>query len=304
MKTLILILIFSFTQVIAQDTSIVKYLPLKTGNIWIYTYSGSSGSGKMKMIVTGTIINNGHRYHTMELIGNPCGCSFNSYSPFLFQLSSAIRIDSVTGNVYANSPGACGWNPNENLIDSLKMSPIMMVNNSCYTTSCQDTNDLNIFGGVYKTKYVGLPIMTYYKFRRYTKNLGLTNSLMGCYAGTTCGYTLQGCVINGTLYGDTSFPVGINVISTEIPDKFNLGQNYPNPFNPTTKFEFQIAEYGLLKLTIYNALGKEVTILVNQQLQPGTYETDWDASAYPSGVYYYRIESGNFTETKKMVLIK
>jgi hypothetical protein len=137
---------------------------------------------------------------------------------------------------------------------------------------------------------------------------------MGCYAGTQCNYSLQGCIIDGVLHGDTSFPVGINVLSTDIPETFSLSQNYPNPFNPVTKIKFQIpllrgveAVGGrgvLTQLTIYDALGKEIAILVNQQLQPGIYESDWDASAYPSGVYYYKLESDSYTETKKMVLIK
>lgn len=311
MKTIILILIFNLSLIFAQDTSIVKYLPLKTGNVWIYNYSGSSGSGKMKMTVSGTVVNNGHIYYSLVLSGNACGCSFNSYSPFLTQLNSAIRMDSVTGNIFFNSTGGCSWNPNEVLFDSLKMSPGNIVNTSCYSTSCQDTNNINIFGGNYKSKNVGLPIMTYYKFRRYAKNLGLTNSIMGCYAGTTCAYNLQGCIIDGVLYGDTSFPVGINVLSTEIPENFSLSQNYPNPFNPTTHFGFRIAKFGLVRLTVFDALGREVSMLVNQQLQPGTYEADWDASEYPSGVYYYKLEVSpstgigkGFSETKKMVLIK
>ena len=84
--------------------------------------------------------------------------------------------------------------------------------------------------------------------------------------------------------------VGIKNISNEIPQSFSLSQNYPNPFNPVTHFGFRIAEFGLVKLTVYDALGKEVQVLVNEQLQPGSYEADWDASAYPSGVYYYKLE--------------
>jgi len=60
----------------------------------------------------------------------------------------------------------------------------------------------------------------------------------------------------------------------------------------------------LVRLTVFDVIGREIEVLVNQQLQPGTYEVSWDASAYPSGVYYYRLEAGLFSETKKMVLIK
>ncbi len=304
MKTFILMLFFNFTLLFAQDTGIVKYLPLKTGNIWIYNYIGSSSSGSVKLTITGTVINNSHIFYNLSQTGTPCACSFNSYSPFLTQLNSGIRIDSSTGNILWNRPGTCTWNLNESFLDSLKMNPVNLVNTSCYTTSCQDTNNQNIFGTSLKTKLVGLPVPTYYMFRRYAKGIGLVYSVMGCYAGTTCVYTLRGCVIDGIVYGDTSYLTGVNQISTEIPDKFELQQNYPNPFNPTTHFGFRIAEFGLVRLTVFDVLGKEVQLLVNEELQPGSYETEWDASAYPSGVYFYKLESGSFTETKKMVLIK
>jgi methionine-rich copper-binding protein CopC len=102
--------------------------------------------------------------------------------------------------------------------------------------------------------------------------------------------------------------VGVTQISTEIPDKFELYQNYPNPFNPVTKIKFSIPSVGNGRdrsvMKIYNALGREVEVLVNQSLLPGTYEVDWDASSYPSGVYFCEFVSGNFTQTRKMVLLK
>ena len=96
----------------------------------------------------------------------------------------------------------------------------------------------------------------------------------------------------------------VNNITENTPRSYNLSQNYPNPFNPVTNFGFRIAEFGLVKLTIYDAIGKEIAIIVNEELQPGSYNVDWDASNYPSGVYFYKLESGDFVESKKMVLIK
>lgn len=92
----------------------------------------------------------------------------------------------------------------------------------------------------------------------------------------------------------------INLISKD----FKLADNYPNPFNPVTKIEFAIPEVSFTKLSIYNTLGEEMDVLVNSQLQAGQYSYQWDASRYNSGVYFYRLESGNFTETKRMILIK
>jgi hypothetical protein len=100
--------------------------------------------------------------------------------------------------------------------------------------------------------------------------------------------------------------LGLNNISNELPAQYSLSQNYPNPFNPVTKIKFDISGSSEKQtlLSVYDVLGREVTVLVNQQLQPGTYEADWDASAYPSGVYFYKLEIGSFTDTKKMVLMK
>lgn len=102
--------------------------------------------------------------------------------------------------------------------------------------------------------------------------------------------------------------VGINPISSEIPETYSLQQNYPNPFNPSTKIKFSIPAAGngprTVRVIIYDILGREVTSLVNEQLKPGRYEVEWNAANYPSGVYYYRIVTEQFFETKKMVLIK
>lgn len=98
--------------------------------------------------------------------------------------------------------------------------------------------------------------------------------------------------------------IGVQKISTEIPNSFSLSQNYPNPFNPETIINFQLPMSNYVKLNIYDALGREVATLVNEKLSPGTYEVDWNASDYPSGVYFYSISTSLFKETKRMVLIK
>ena len=110
---------------------------------------------------------------------------------------------------------------------------------------------------------------------------------------------------NGTMLKTTNGgSIGIHNISSEIPDRFSLSQNYPNPFNPTTRISFKVASYKVIKLQVFDILGKEVATLVNEKLQPGTYEATFDASAFTSGVYFYRLNAGDFSETKKMLMIK
>jgi hypothetical protein len=98
--------------------------------------------------------------------------------------------------------------------------------------------------------------------------------------------------------------VGVISQNQNVANKIYLYQNYPNPFNPNTNIKFQIKETRFVTLKIYNILGKEVATLVNEKQTPGTYEINWNALEYPSGVYFYKLTSGDYTETKRMVLIK
>lgn len=98
--------------------------------------------------------------------------------------------------------------------------------------------------------------------------------------------------------------VGINTISNEVPSKFSLSQNFPNPFNPVTNVKFAIAKAGFVTLKVYDLSGKEVSSLVNESLATGTYEYSFNASNLSSGIYFYTLRTNDFSETKKMMLIK
>ncbi len=92
--------------------------------------------------------------------------------------------------------------------------------------------------------------------------------------------------------------------NTNIPKTFALEQNYPNPFNPVTSIKYQLPSPENVSIKIFDILGKEVATLVNETKEPGYYEVNYDASNLASGLYFYRIEAGSFTQTKKMMLIK
>lgn len=98
--------------------------------------------------------------------------------------------------------------------------------------------------------------------------------------------------------------IGIQQINNMVPVKNQLKQNYPNPFNPVTVIEFDVQKVQNIRLSVYDMLGKEVAVLVNEQLKPGTYKTDWNASGYATGVYFYKLITDGYTETKQMILIK
>ena len=89
-----------------------------------------------------------------------------------------------------------------------------------------------------------------------------------------------------------------------IPTEYSLGQNYPNPFNPTTRVSFVISQLSFVSLKVFNVLGKEVATLMNETKQPGEYSVQWDAGDLPSGVYYYTLRAGSYSNTRKLVLIR
>jgi Secretion system C-terminal sorting domain len=101
-----------------------------------------------------------------------------------------------------------------------------------------------------------------------------------------------------------SLVTGINSGTNEIPSAFKLNQNFPNPFNPSTNIKFELPKNSIVKLTVFDILGKELTTLVNERLNAGAYSVDWDGTKYPSGVYFCRIETEGFTDTKRMLMIK
>ena len=132
----------------------------------------------------------------------------------------------------------------------------------------------------------------------WTKEFGLINGLY-----EQAEDILIGCVIDGVLYGDTTV-VGVENNNQMIPNEFVLYQNYPNPFNPSTVISWQLAAGSYVTLKVYDVLGREVITLVNRYYVTGKYKVNFNANGLPSGVYFYRLISGSFTASKKLILMK
>jgi hypothetical protein len=129
------------------------------------------------------------------------------------------------------------------------------------------------------------------------QNLG--NSRISCYNKDTLAVSKLNSVYrsyNGGTY--------IKINSDIIPSSFSLFQNYPNPFNPSTKIKFDVKKLSNVRIVVYDVSGREVNTLVNECLQPGTYETTFDGSQLKSGAYFFRMITEGYTETRKMLLIK
>ena len=180
-----------------------------------------------------------------------------------------------------------------------------------------DTLDVyNIFAVGYDTVYAGTQKGIILKSvnggstwqYQYLDIQGTDRQTAGLYFinGTT-GFCSGGINAPFFFYTTTGGTVGISTIGNEIPTAFKLYQNYPNPFNPETKIRFEIPQQvnnNYIILSIYNSLGQVVKNLVNEELQPGNYEYTFNASNLSSGIYFYRMQAGDFTQSKRMILLK
>ena len=178
----------------------------------------------------------------------------------------------------------------------------VIFNLKCYDMEIDPLN-ANIYyagtdNGIYKTTNKGL------NWFIFNNTFTPSKTVLGLVKNPNTGDTIFAVTTKAVykVYGQAvSY---IQNISKLTPSSFSLYQNYPNPFNPTTTIKFDIQKTSLSKLFIYDVLGREVTTLVNEVLSAGSYEIGWNGSGYPSGVYFYTINTGDYKETKKMLMIK
>lgn len=137
------------------------------------------------------------------------------------------------------------------------------------------------------------------------QNTGTSNILNSVYfSNANTGFVVgeAGTILKTTNGGAST--VGVNTISTAVPQTHYLGQNYPNPFNPVTKIKFELPKNSFVKIIVYDISGKEIETLVKENLKAGIYETDFNGSNRSSGIYFYKLFTSDFIETKKMILVK
>jgi len=206
--------------------------------------------------------------------------------------------NSMGGHIYKSTDNGNTWTP----------IPIVI---SCfsYAVAVSPTGDLYA-GAIGPCTYVFRSTNGGGSWNDVKSGLFMSSLSIVSFAFSSAGYVFGGQQNDGYIYRSGQTYLGIQSSGNQIPDKFSLSQNYPNPFNPVTKIKFEIPATlsfgeGLgVRLVIYDILGREVATLVKEQLKPATYEINWNASNYPSGVYFYRLTAGDFIETKKMILTK
>jgi len=211
------------------------------------------------------------------------GTSINDIS-FINNYTGYAAYAGSGGGVYKTTNGGLNW---QNVFNGGSAPSIKFFN--------ENTGFVSVYNGkIYSTTNGGA---------LWSDQSGLTTFTAGCFTfiSPQIAYAeAGGCLLKTTNVGF----VFTEKKPLQTPKDFFLYQNYPNPFNPTTNIKFQISKIGFVRLKIYNSLGIEIKTLVNEKLGPGTYEALFNGNGLSSGIYFYKLETENFTDVKKLVLIK
>lgn len=273
----------------------IDYITLKynTSGIyqWAKTYNGSSTTGNNKDQPTSIAVDVNNVYVTGVSTGSTTGYDYATVKYDFSGVQQWVQRYSFSANSYDVA--------NSIVLDAAGNSFVtgLSFRNGSSGPSDFATIKYDYFGN---QKWV----------LRYTGNLneGCSGNSIAI-SSTGSNMIINSIVVTGSANNALTTvkyldQVGIRNISSEIPYEFLLHQNYPNPFNPNTAIRYQLSVSGFTRLKVFDLTGKEVATLVNENQSAGIYEADFNGENLSSGIYYYRIETGNFVDTKKMILIK
>jgi hypothetical protein len=283
---LILFCFFLFTchNHYAQDVA-----PLKLDNIWVYnliTY-------KVRI----SIIDTNHTIDTIKYFTQLYSNSYSSYLEYLRLNNEGYYVTYEDTSYPAPNNERLYYKKNAVKGDTW----IVPRYGLSFVYTVLDTVRQSVFGQEVTVKYLEIDSGLILLYEWWTEEFGNLASQQFPFTGFM--HVLDGCVIDGVVYGDTAFVTDTDDGIEQIND-FTLEQNYPNPFNPETKIEYNISTAGNVQLSIYNSIGEEIIKLLNEWHISGKYSVEFQAKDLPSGVYFYRIQLGNKSIIKKMMLVK
>ena len=178
----------------------------------------------------------------------------------------------------------------------VELNPLLDWDNSLYAESYQIQVSMDSLFASIVYGSVGIPFS---EFQIPNNGLNINTTYYWRVNATNATGTSPWSLIFHFTTGATNI-----TLNSEIPKEFKLYNSYPNPFNPSTKIKFDIPKSSYVKLIIYDVLGREITTLVDEKLNAGRYDVNWDGSSYPSGVYFYRLVTDEYVNVKRMVLLK
>lgn len=285
-----LINIYGFAEGVRRN----DYFPLTVGNYYIYSEFQKGYNNYIRSdIIKDSLINDREYFYVTN---NP-----------KFQ-NGWVRTDSITGSLYIyDTSSFCKIYNKEKLVDSLGADSNYLVHNCdafCKCTGIQPDSIFNLHSESISFRYLYPNTNNYW---RYNEHIGLTYYVYITGTGEIAykhEYILTGCFINGIIYGDTSVYTGIKKLGEIVPCEYSLYQNYPNPFEKKTKIKFGISEECFVSVKVFDNNKTIISELINCTQKPGTYQTEFDGTDLPAGIYFYEITAGDFTEKKKMIIMK
>jgi PKD repeat protein len=299
---------------VSNFTSNVQTLPIGGGNVDFYDLSTNNPESWSWSFPGGT--------PSTSNVQNPSGISYsatgaytvsltttNAFGPNMKTIVNYVKVEGVPLNTFATQSPTAG--------STIMVSP---TDPSIFQFVWGTSNPSPTVKYIFRIKKVGPSAEILYEsdnngldttksFRRsfldsLATSMVLTGDSVQCTWRVSAVNGVDTLNTNSILVKIRTIPVGINQISSAIPEQFRLYDNYPNPFNPGTTIKFDLTKSDFVKIAVYNLLGEEVSVLVNQNMTPGSYSVNFDASSLSSGMYFYRLESQGLTQTKRMVLVK
>jgi len=269
------------------------FLSFNNGTNWAAVNNGLTNTGVSALAVNGINLFAGTGGGVFLSTNN--GTNWTAVNNGLTNFN--VRALAVSGtNLFAGTDGGVFLSTNNGT--SWTAASTGLTNTSVYALAVSGTN---LFAGTFSG---GVFLSTNNGTSWTAVNTGLTNPNVNALAisGTNIfAGTSGGGVWRRPL---SEMITSVQLLPGELPAAFRLEQNYPNPFNPTTTISFSLPSKSFVSLKVFDALGREVSVLLFEALPAGTYARQWDATTQPSGVYFYRLQAGSFTETKKLVLLR
>jgi hypothetical protein len=293
-----------------SPTYILELYPMAIGNVWVYNQTvykiatGDTIDSYYKRKITGeTTMPNGKTYYIL-----------NEYDAYIDSTDIFYeRIDPSTFKLFRYDTDSVQTNQEyllDDLIvilgDTIKAYRYFSHFPEVRVTIYKDACEFKDFGLQYPVPRIQFNTYsgTNNEFNYFlTYAIGLDSFYINKSNQYSATFDLKGFIVDGILHGDTTTVAVENEIS-ELPTEFSLLQNYPNPFNPATTIKFSTPEFTKVTLIIYDILGREIVTLVNEEKSAGTYEIEFFAENMPSGIYFYTLIAGSYSDTKKMILLR
>lgn len=279
-KYFVVFIIFSSINICYPQKDSSKYFPLEIGNRWdyhidVHIHGGHYYTDYFSVTIKDTETINGKKYFV-----------FSSNLPFIYPFSKYYRMEDNKVYLFNEQDSTDCFSFRFDVpVDSLYIN-------------CRGDEIFIAFIDTIPS-WDGMDIQQAQNNYIFSEHYGIYQGYAGAIVEQT--YRLYGCIISGVTYGNLFVSTGE---VKKLPIQFKLEQNYPNPFNPTTVISYSIPERSIVSLKLYNILGKEVKALVSEEKSPGEYKYIFNGSNYPSGIYFYRLQTDKFSSTKKLLIIK